>query len=99
MSDKKPHYFELAMRSYSNGEMNQEVIILREFAKTPGELTAKQMAFTKFAAGNIVGVVIDAMDEMSKPIQDMGMAEMAAAMEEFGQGQGQGQKGQGQNER
>jgi len=96
MSAKKPHYFELAMRSYSDGKLNQEIIILREFANTAGELVLKQMTFTKGAAVTIVQAVIDNMDEQSMPLQEVGFNDMAAAFEEFGQkGAGQEQE-QGQ---
>ena len=82
----KPHYFELVMSSYSNGALNQEVVIVREYASTPGELTLKQMAFTKGAAPKIIDAVIANMDEQSMPLQEVGMQEMAAAFEAMGTG-------------
>ena len=82
--EKKPHYFELSLRSVSNGVLNQECPVVREYAETPGELTLKQMMFTKFAAVKIAQVVVDAMDEMSMPFQEIGMAELVAQMEEMG---------------
>jgi len=94
----KPHYFELVMNSYSDGALNQEVVIVREYANTPGELCLKQMTFTKAATVKIAQTVVDAMDEMSKPIQELGAAELIAAMEEFGKGQGQ-DRGQGKFDR
>lgn len=82
----KPHYFDVLMRSVSNGVVNQEVIIVREYANTPGELTLKQMTFTKDAGVPLVQAVIDAMDKQSMPIQQIGMDEMIAAMEEWSGG-------------
>lgn len=84
----KPHYFELVMNSYSNGELNQEVVIVREYASTPGELTAKQMAFTKSASVKLVQAVIDAMDELSMPVQEAGMAELMEQFAQAGKGKG-----------
>jgi hypothetical protein len=72
----KPHYFELVMNSYSAGVLNQEVVIVREYAPTGAQLTAKQMAFTKSAYPAISEAVIKAMDEMSLPYQELGMQEM-----------------------
>lgn len=80
----KPHYFELVMRSVSDDTLNQEVIILREYAHTPGELCLKQMQFTKDVTAPITEAVIKSMDAMSLPIQELGMAEMVTSMEEFG---------------
>ena len=82
--DKKPHYFEVVMNSVSNGVLNQEVIVVREYANTPGELTMKQMAFTKEATIPIAQAVVDAMDKLSAPIQELGMQELVGSMEEFG---------------
>ena len=86
----KPHYFELSMRSVSNGQLNQECPIVREYANTPGELCLKQMEFTKDTAEAIAKIVVAAMDKMSKPIQDIGAAEMVEAMKEFSAGKGNG---------
>lgn len=77
----KPHYFELVMNSYSGGIMNQEVVIVREYAPTGAQLCAKQMAFTKFAFPKIAQVVVDAMDEMSMPFQELGLEQMAEFFE------------------
>jgi hypothetical protein len=90
MSDKKPHHFEVVMNSYSlvDGKqmLNQEVIV-REYADTPSQLTAKQMELTRVVIPAIVG----AFDGMSKILQDQGMVEMAEAFEaETGKGKGQG---------
>ena len=82
----KPHYFELVMNSYSEGELNQEVVLVREYADTPSELTAKQMGFSKEAAVTIVQAVVDAMDKLSMPLQEEGMKEMLAAFEEMKKG-------------
>ena len=84
----KPHYFELVMNSYSNGELNQEVVVVREYANDPAELVAKQMAFTRAATVKIAQAVVDAMDEMSMPYQKMGEAEFAAILAAM-QGDGQ----------
>jgi len=83
---KKPHYFELAMNSYSDGELNQEVVLVREYAETPSELTAKQMGFSKVAAVKIVQAVVDAMDQLSMPLQEEGLKEMMEAFEEMKKG-------------
>jgi hypothetical protein len=80
---EKPHYFELVMNSYSEGVLNQEVAFVREYAATGPQLTAKQMAFTKIVAAPIVATVVDAMDQMSLPFQELGMKEM---LEEFANG-------------
>lgn len=82
--DAKPHYFELVMNSYSNGVLNQEVVIVREYAHSGAELTAKQMAFTRATTVPIAQAVVDAMDEMSKPYQEIGMQEMVDAISAFG---------------
>jgi len=82
----KPHYFDLVMRSVSNNVVNQEVVLVREYATTPGELTVKQMSFTKDAAVPIVQAVVDAMDKQSAPIQEIGQQELMAAFEEWGGG-------------
>jgi hypothetical protein len=73
---EKPHYFELVMNSYSEGVLNQEVVVVREYAPTGAQLTAKQMAFTKSAYPAISEAVIKAMDELSLPYQELGMQEM-----------------------
>jgi hypothetical protein len=84
----KPHYFELSMRSVSNGVLNQEVPLVREYADTPGELALKQMAFTELVeTAGIVKIVIAACKVMSKPYLDLGEAEMAAKLAAFGDGQ------------
>jgi len=96
----KPHYFELSLRSVSNGVLNQECPLVREYADTPGELTMKQMMFTKEAAAKIAQVVIDAMDTMSMPYQELGVAELASQMEELARGNGQGRDpGRGRGDR
>ena len=82
---QKDHYFELAMRSYSNGVLNQEVILVREFARTPGELTLKHIGFSKSAAVPIVQAVVVAMDEMSGAYQKIGEAELLALLQGDGQ--------------
>lgn len=85
---KKPHYFEVVMNSTSEikeGDvegfpagtyLNQEVLV-REYAFTPAELTAKQMPFTK----KVIPSITDAFDELSMPLQQQGMMEMAEALE------------------
>jgi hypothetical protein len=85
----KPHYFDLVMRSVSGGVVNQEIVIVREFASTPGELTVKQMSFTKDAAVQIVQAVIDAMDKQSAPVQEVGQQELLAAFESWAGGKGE----------
>ena len=94
MSDPtyKPHYFDLVMRSVSEGVVNQEVVLVREYANTPGELTVKQMTFTKDAGVPLVQVVVDAMDKQSAPIQELGQQEMLAAFEAWGTGKKSGGK-------
>lgn len=82
----KPHYFDLVMRSVSEGVINQEVVLVREFANTPGELTVKQMGFSKDAGVPIVQAVIAAMDKQSAPIQELGQQELLAAFESWGKG-------------
>jgi len=79
----KPHYFELIMNSYSGNILNQEVVIVREYANTPGELTLKQMTFTKSATPKIIEAVIATMDEMSMPLQEQGLKELTEAFEEM----------------
>ena len=81
---KKPHHFEIVMNSYSDGALNQEVIV-REYANTPGELTLKQMAMTK----DVIPKIVESFDKMSMPWQEQGMAE---AGEVFAQGNGKGKK-------
>ena len=83
---KKPHYFDVVMSSTSElaeGDvegfpagiyLNQEVIV-REYAFTPSELTAKQMPFTK----EVIPAMLNAFDTMSGPLQEQGMLEMAEA--------------------
>ena len=88
----KPHYFELSMRSVSTDEngdlvLNQEVPLVREYANTPGELTVKQMQFTKSEhILTIVESVIKIMDDMSMPFQEIGVAELAAQLQTLGVG-------------
>lgn len=84
-NEDKPHYFELVMNSYSEGVLNQEVVIVREYAKTGAQLTAKQMAFSREASVPITKAVVDAMDKMSMPYQEIGIQEMADALGSFGQ--------------
>lgn len=87
----KDHFFDVVMRSVSRDEngdwvLNQEVPLLREFANSPGELTLKQMTFTKDAGPDIVAAIIAAMDKQSMPFQELGMKEMQELFESFGQG-------------
>ena len=79
----KPHYFELVMNSYSDGELNQEIVIIREYASTPGELVAKQMQFSESASVPIVQAVLAATGEMSAPIREMGQQELMAAFADW----------------
>ena len=72
------------MRSVSNGYLNQEVPLVREYAKTPGLLVAKQMQFTKSIGLKVAQLVIDATDEMSADYQKRGLAELTAQIEELG---------------
>ena len=90
----KPHYFELVMNSYSGGIMNQEIVIVREYAPTGAQLTAKQMAFTRSAFPAIAQAVVDAMDEMSMPFQELGLEQMLEYFEtvEGGRKPGEGDK-------
>ena len=83
-NETKPHYFELVMNSYSEGVLNQEVVLVREYAVNGAQLTAKQMAFTRDATVPIAKAVVDAMDKMSMPYQQIGLQEMADAIGEFG---------------
>jgi hypothetical protein len=69
----KPHHFEIVMNSYSDGVLNQEVIV-REYAKTGAQLTAKQMAMTK----DVIPAIVASFDTLSKPYQELGAAEMIA---------------------
>ena len=78
----KPHYFELVMNSYSGGVMNQEVVIVREYAPTGAQLCAKQMEFTRTAFPAIAQAVVDAMDKMSMPFQELGTEQMLEYFEE-----------------
>ena len=57
---------------------------MREYANDPAELVAKQMAFTRAATVKIAQAVVDAMDEMSMPLQEAGMAQMLKDFEEWG---------------
>jgi hypothetical protein len=82
----KPHYFELVMNSYSAGVLNQEVVLVREYAPTGAQLCAKQMAFTKLATVPIAEAVVKAMDEMSLPFQELGFQQMAEFFEEVEDG-------------
>jgi hypothetical protein len=83
-NEAKPHYFELVMNSYSEGVLNQEVVIVREYAVNGAQLTAKQMAFTREATIPIAQAVVDAMDKMSMPYQKIGLQQMIDAVAEFG---------------
>jgi hypothetical protein len=69
----KPHHFEIVMNSYSDGVLNQEVIV-REYAKTGPQLTLKQMAMTR----DVIPAIVASFDAMSKPFQEIGVAEFAA---------------------
>jgi hypothetical protein len=85
---KKPHFFEVVLNSTSDIPdevlaefpggiyLNQE-LILREYAFTSPELTAKEMQFSKI----VIPAMLQAMDEMSKPLQDEGEAQMQAVFE------------------
>jgi hypothetical protein len=89
----KPHYFDLVMRSVSEGVVNQEVVLVREYANTPGELTVKQMTFTKDAGVPLVQAVIDAMDKQSAPIQELGLKELEQSLDAFAGGASKPGKG------
>lgn len=71
----KNHYFEVVMNSYSDGVLNQEVVV-REYAETGAELTAKQIAFTK----DVIPAIVAAFDSMSAPLQEQGFKEMVEAV-------------------
>lgn len=77
---KKPHYFEIVMNSTSDVDgkiyLNQEVVV-REYAFTPSELTAKQMKMSK----DVIPSILSSFDEMSLPLQEEGMKQMADALE------------------
>lgn len=90
--EQKPHYFELVMNSYSEGVLNQEVVLVREYANTPGELVIKQMTFTKDAAPGIMEAVIKAMDNQSMPLQEQGLKELEESFEKLKQPPGQANK-------
>jgi hypothetical protein len=81
----KPHYFEIVMNSYSDGVLNQEVVV-REYANTGAELTAKQMAFAKVVMPSVLG----AFDELSMPYQEQGLVEMADAFQGKSKGKAKG---------
>ena len=72
----KPHHFEIVMNSYSEGVLNQEVIV-REYATTVAELTLKQMAMTK----DVIPKIVESFDNMSMPFQEQGLVEAAATYE------------------
>ena len=84
---KKPHFFDVVMNSTSELTpeedplgvggiyLNQEVIV-REYAFTPQELTAKQMPFSK----EVIPAITGAFDTLSAPVQELGVQEM---MENF----------------
>jgi len=76
MADEKPHYFEVVMNSYSDGVLNQ-VVQIREYAATGGELTLKQMAFTK----DVIPAMVQSFDNMSQAWQEQGLTEAAEAFE------------------
>ena len=83
-NEAKPHYFELVMNSNSEGVLNQEVVIVREYAVNGAQLCAKQMAFSREATVPIAQAVVDAMDKMSMPLQEEGIKQMIAGFAEFG---------------
>ena len=85
-AEVKSHYFEVVMNSYSgNGSvLNQEVVLVREYAETGAILTAKQMAFSKEAVVPMAKAVVDAMDKMSAPLQEEGYRQIQEAFEKFG---------------
>ena len=64
-----------------NRSYYEEVVIVREYAPTGAQLTAKQMAFTRSAFPAIAQAVVDAMDEMSMPFQELGLEQMAEYFE------------------
>jgi hypothetical protein len=84
---KKPHFFDVVMNSTSElaeGDvpgmpagvyLNQEVIV-REYAFTAAELTAKQMPFSM----EVIPAIVGAFDKLSKPFQEMGVAQMTEAV-------------------
>jgi hypothetical protein len=76
MSEQKKHYFEVVMNSYSDGVLNQEVIV-REYAKTGEELTVKNMKMAR----DVIPAVVKSFDEMSQPVQEAGMQQMMAEFE------------------
>ena len=88
----KPHNFnvKVVMTSNSEGSENQEVAFdVTEYAATGGELTLKQITFTKMAIPKMVDACIEAFDAMSQPWQEQGMEESIAA---FGNGKPKGKK-------
>lgn len=89
-TNNKQHHFELVMRSFSNDDLNQEVVLVREYANTPAELTAKQMGFTKASGPALIAAVIDGMDQLSAPLQEVGMQEMLDNFAEMQKTQGKG---------
>ena len=79
----KPHNFnvKVVMTSTSEGTENQNILLdVTEFAATGGELTLKQMTFSKMAIPKMVDAMLEAFDSMSQPWQEQGMKE---AMEVF----------------
>lgn len=93
MSDpvSKPHYFELSLRSVSNGKLNQEIPLVREYADTPGELVFKNIKFAKAARDPVTKVVMDIMEQMAMPFYEQGAKEIAEAFESFGKVNAPGQ--------
>jgi len=76
MAEEKPHFFEVTMNSYSDGVLNQ-VVHIREYAATGGELTLKQMKFTK----DVIPAIVQSFDEMSAPWQEQGLLEAGEIFE------------------
>jgi len=80
----KPHNFniKLSMDSTSEDVTNQTVLLdLTEYASTGGELTLKQMTFTKEALPKILDAIIQAFDSMSQPWQEQGLKDAAEEFE------------------
>jgi len=84
MADIKPHNFniKLSMTSTSEDVTNQTVLLdVTEYATTGGELTLKQMTFTKEAIPKMIDAIIEAFDLMSQPWQEQGLKEAAEIFE------------------
>ena len=91
----KPHNFnvKLVMTSTSEGVENQNILLdVTEFATTGGELTLKQMTFSKLAIPTMVEAMLGAFDTMSQPWQEQGMKEAAEAFEAATKGRGKAKK-------